>query len=136
MSLWWLSFVDKAKDECLGVAVVNAPSFLTAVLVSHHLGINPGGEVAGWGPFRPDSLSTAFWDRLLDPETARALVLHEATGDESVFDFYSDVPREPCAESHEDCPAATGLQAVSEDRGEGDPILLCECCNFHESTGP
>ena len=47
---WWLSFVDgdRPKDEqFLGVCVVTAPDFGTAVQRAHLLGCNPGGEVQG-----------------------------------------------------------------------------------------
>lgn len=42
--LWWLSFAD---DRFLGVAIVWAESMELAIIKTHHLGINPGGQVAG-----------------------------------------------------------------------------------------
>lgn len=45
---WWLSFADSERpkgQQFLGAAVVEAPSHLDAVLKSHRLSINPGGEV-------------------------------------------------------------------------------------------
>jgi hypothetical protein len=46
--MWWLSFADPDRPEgtqFLGAAIVRAMSFLEAVQVAHHLGINSGGEV-------------------------------------------------------------------------------------------
>ena len=46
---FWLSFVDptKAKGQrFLGVAIVNAGGILSASVVAHSLGCNPGGEMA------------------------------------------------------------------------------------------
>lgn len=46
----WLSFSDESPPAgrgFLGVAIVNAPSFLDAVTRANMLGINPGGEVRG-----------------------------------------------------------------------------------------
>lgn len=48
--LHWLSFADPKRpsgEQFLGVAIIEAPDFLTAVLLSHSLGANPGGEVMG-----------------------------------------------------------------------------------------
>ena len=48
---WWLSFCDPDLPEgqaFSGVVLVQAPDFLEAVRFAHRLGINPGGEVAGW----------------------------------------------------------------------------------------
>lgn len=46
---WWLSFADsnlpKGK-QFLGVAVVKARGYISAIQKTHRLGINPGGEVA------------------------------------------------------------------------------------------
>ena len=39
----YLSFATDAG--CLGVAYMDEPDFMTAVMKSHALGINPGGEV-------------------------------------------------------------------------------------------
>lgn len=47
-SWWWLSFAN-AKGH-LGIALVRASDFRSAVRESHRRGCNPGGEVAGW-PF-------------------------------------------------------------------------------------
>lgn len=47
---WWLSFADGERptgQQFLGVAVVRAAGFGLAVMRTHALGINPGGEVAG-----------------------------------------------------------------------------------------
>ena len=42
---WYLSFAS--DDGWLGYAIVEADGFLSAVAVTHALGINPGGEVKG-----------------------------------------------------------------------------------------
>ena len=50
MGLWWLSFADPDQpkgSQFLGVAIVDAVCFEEAVVWSHMLGCNPGGEVQG-----------------------------------------------------------------------------------------
>lgn len=47
--LYWMSFVDDSKPKGtknLGACVVEANDPKEAVVVSHELGCNPGGEVA------------------------------------------------------------------------------------------
>jgi hypothetical protein len=44
--LWWLSFAG--EDGNLGCCIVEAPGFMAAITKTHLLGINPGGEVAGF----------------------------------------------------------------------------------------
>lgn len=47
---YWLSFADPDLPEgtqFLGAVIVYASDFITAIKVSHHLKINPGGEVQG-----------------------------------------------------------------------------------------
>lgn len=50
MTWWWLSFADHARphgQQFLGAAVVGpALSGVHALMLSHALGCNPGGEVA------------------------------------------------------------------------------------------
>lgn len=43
--LWWLSFAD--ADGFRGVVIVRAHGLISAVRLTHQLGVNPGGEVAG-----------------------------------------------------------------------------------------
>ena len=65
---WWLSFchADKPKGEqFVGACLVNARGFAHAVRRTRDLGINPGGEVAGWGPLEPPDEVLALADRLL-----------------------------------------------------------------------
>jgi hypothetical protein len=53
---WWLSFVDTDRPEgarFLGVAIVQAYGVTTAAMLTHDMGINPGGEVAAV-PIPPD----------------------------------------------------------------------------------
>jgi hypothetical protein len=45
---YWLSFVDEEADKSLGVILVKASSFIQAVLKTHQLRINPGGQVLGY----------------------------------------------------------------------------------------
>jgi hypothetical protein len=48
---WWLSFADPHRPEgtqFLGVAIVEADSFLSAHSQCNRLGINPGGEIRGF----------------------------------------------------------------------------------------
>lgn len=74
--LWWLSFVDPARSApleeqvpggggFLGVAVVEAPTFIDAVDKAHRLGINPGGEVKGVGPYQSWEIGPDWRNRLL-----------------------------------------------------------------------
>lgn len=71
--LWWLSFVDPAVaatiprhlqqpggPSFLGACWVEAPGFVHALDETHLLGINPGGEVSGWGPFPPSWISLTW----------------------------------------------------------------------------
>ena len=46
--MWWLSFTDADTGKFLGVAVVEAPGFFTAVSQAHLEGCNPGGAVVGY----------------------------------------------------------------------------------------
>lgn len=43
--LWWLTFADNGGH--LGVILVEAASFLDAVMQTHEHKVNPGGEVEG-----------------------------------------------------------------------------------------
>jgi hypothetical protein len=48
MCYWWLSFADPDRPEgqqFLGCVITEAVDFLSAVIKSHRLSINPGGEV-------------------------------------------------------------------------------------------
>lgn len=50
MTFQYLSFADPERPtgtQFLGAVIVEAPDFITAVMLSHALGINPGGEVVG-----------------------------------------------------------------------------------------
>lgn len=83
--LWWLSFVDPTVDvppgertpggrSFLGACWVEAAGPIDAVDKTFDLKINPGGDVALWGPFPVAHASVAWraaWcDRLLTfPET-------------------------------------------------------------------
>lgn len=65
MQRFWLSFVVAGTQA--GVAVVDAENFLAAVVKTHQLGINPGGEVAGWEAPVNDETTT-----MLNKLTSRA----------------------------------------------------------------
>jgi hypothetical protein len=74
--LWWLSFVDTTRSAplaeqvpgeggFLGVVVVDAASFIDAVCRATTLGINPGGEISGRGPYESWRIGPEWCDRLL-----------------------------------------------------------------------
>lgn len=56
---WWLSFADPDLPEgtqFLGAALVPALTIEGAITQAHLLGINPGGQVASWGPIPEDAI--------------------------------------------------------------------------------
>lgn len=59
--VYYLSFASEAGF--LGGAFVHAHGIITAVERTNDLGINPGGEVACWGPIPPPD--SGVMDRLL-----------------------------------------------------------------------
>lgn len=69
---FWLSFVDPTKPQglrSLGIAVVEGYDFLGAIQRAWDLGINPGGEVAGYEVTEGDGLPAAeYRNRLVSPE--------------------------------------------------------------------
>lgn len=76
---WYLSFVDPelappleeqvpGGRSWLGACVVKASNDVMAVREAHRLGINPGGEVAMWGPFTDEQVREGMRNRLLDRE--------------------------------------------------------------------
>jgi len=80
--LWWLSFVDPDKapplelqepggPSFLGVAIVQAPTYLEAIRRAHRLGINPGGEVAAYGPIGVEEIAEVWCHRLLTADEAK-----------------------------------------------------------------
>lgn len=79
--LWWLSFTtdydDERHAEFPGACYVEARGFVHAVDAARDAGCNPGGQVAGWGPFNPAWASLrwrARWcNRLLTKAEAEAL---------------------------------------------------------------
>lgn len=79
---FWLSFADPGRPkgtQFLGVAIVVADDFLTAVRKAHALGINPGGEVQGAGTaLLPAS---KYLDRLLTKEEAEKADASFGVGD-------------------------------------------------------
>lgn len=79
--LFWLSFVD--PDLCeddgvpggagfLGVVITPSVTIGGAVLRTHHLGVNPGGEVMG-AMLPREAVRSFWWDRLLTKEDAEAI---------------------------------------------------------------
>lgn len=63
---WWLSFCDPAKpkgEQFIGICIVEAVDQITAVKVTHALGINPGGEVA-FMDIREDKAAMLSFDLL------------------------------------------------------------------------
>lgn len=83
---WWLSFVDTnvaatipleeqkpGGDAFLGVAIVEATGFYHAVMRTHELGINPGGEIQVIGPIPPGTYPPEFFDRLLSFDEVKTI---------------------------------------------------------------
>jgi hypothetical protein len=69
--LWWMSFcAADPPGEFLGVVVVQAPTAPAAVIRSHVLGVNPGGEIQMEGPIPADVVPVRMRDRLLSREEA------------------------------------------------------------------
>jgi hypothetical protein len=66
---WWLSFAK--PEESLGVCVVEADTFMGAVIKTHRMGINPGGEVMG---VPVEGVSDDQVNVLLKPDVARVVV--------------------------------------------------------------
>lgn len=54
MNLWYLSFATDALGF-IGATVVEAEDQAHALSVASHRGLNPGGEVAIWGPIPTDT---------------------------------------------------------------------------------
>jgi hypothetical protein len=68
---WWLSFAN--DEEFLGLVLIKAGGLMSAVSATHMLGINPGGQVAGWPlPGIPDPPERYVY-RLLDRTIAEFL---------------------------------------------------------------
>lgn len=77
VGLWWLSFVDVSLPEppeelqvpggprWLGVVIVPALGMMDAVMATHAIGANPGGEVQGYGPIPFDEIHAKWHGRLL-----------------------------------------------------------------------
>lgn len=75
-SWFWLSFADARLpkgSQFLGVVVIAADTFLEAVVLTHALGLNPGGEVEGFPITRGLVPHPRWLDRLLNREEAEAL---------------------------------------------------------------
>lgn len=81
---YWLSFVDTDLSDppeqqvsggggFLGVVIVEADDPISAVMLTHQLGVNPGGEVAILGPAPEGVYPESAMNRLLTAEEARAL---------------------------------------------------------------
>ena len=71
---WYLSFAD--EGGFLGACVLRAPGMATAIQRSHQLGINPGGQVAGFdlGPELPPAVAgIGITDRLLSKAELEAI---------------------------------------------------------------
>lgn len=75
-SVWWLSFADPdlpPGTQFLGVVILNAPDFMSAVLLSHALKLNPGGEVQGVELPIPNPLRAQDFNRLLSRDECAAI---------------------------------------------------------------
>jgi hypothetical protein len=86
--LWWLSFVDPDKTprrakqrpggvSFLGVAIVQARDGIAAINRAWVLGVNPGGQVATWGPIPPKTIDSKWCHRLLTAKEAEAVPFAE-----------------------------------------------------------
>lgn len=72
VSWWWLSFAS--ETDCLGVVIIQAPTFLLAAATAGLWRINPGGECVGFPV--PEDL-----DKLI-PATHRNRLLTKAEAQE------------------------------------------------------
>lgn len=73
---WWLSFCDPNLPEgsqFLGVSLVKARGFITASVSASLLGINPGGEVQGFGIPDNYNVPESYRNRLLTCAEAETL---------------------------------------------------------------
>jgi hypothetical protein len=66
----YLSFADDDRGGFLGAAIVEGNNVGQAARRAHVLGINPGGQVLGFGPLTPaeldENVPPAYRDKLLD----------------------------------------------------------------------
>lgn len=71
-SYWWMSFVDPDKEEgkrFTGVIIVKALGISHALIKTHKLKINPGGEVKFVEiPLHDKNIKTHHLDRLLQKD--------------------------------------------------------------------
>lgn len=73
MTTYYLSFADDGKSR--GACIVVAPDSTAALLATHELGINPGGEVLCFAAETEDeieALSAFPVGELISPEELRA----------------------------------------------------------------
>ena len=72
-TLWWLSF---AGDEGFrGVLVIPATGFIESVMLSHKLGLNPGGSVIGYScpEYQKKGIPESHVGRLLTRDECREI---------------------------------------------------------------
>lgn len=67
---WYLSFAE--PDHFLGGLFIQARGFVSAMQKSHEMGLNPGGEVASWGPLPAEAIARKI------PENMRNRLLTKA----------------------------------------------------------
>src|ERR1700712_191901 len=73
---WWLSFADetsKVGSRSLGIAIVQGRDDVSAVAMSHELGINPGGSILLASIAANRLPAPENRNRLLSPGDAREL---------------------------------------------------------------
>lgn len=78
---YYLSFCDPdapVGTQFLGACIVFEDSMIEAVQTAHRLGINPGGEVAGMGPFPAHGVNEGFAERRLTATEARSEAIDPA----------------------------------------------------------
>lgn len=77
--LWWLSFADynqPFEKQFLGVAIVPGSDMKSAIIASHILQVNPGGEVCAQPLDQSLSLEGDWLGRLLDRDEVDELNEH------------------------------------------------------------
>lgn len=68
---WWLSFAD--EEGFRGVCVVRAPGVASAMVLTHAMQINPGGQVEASELLDWADIPGEYTDRLLSRSEAEAL---------------------------------------------------------------
>lgn len=75
MKVWWLSYAEDREDgPSKGVVIVEGETFLAAIVESHRLKLNPGGQVSGLEiPPEVTVYGAEYRNRFYPPAEAREL---------------------------------------------------------------